>query len=1024
MKKLSFLFAALVATCFSAHSEVLVYEGFDAGDYKLGATDCSTVSDKDLTGQTVAIGTSTAKWASMGGAQVKVFGTDYGLALPEAMADVGFTAVGGSLGFNPNEGNAAAHRAMSHALKTDVLKVSSGKLYVRVLMNIEQQAANQLSAGATLSDKDGGWFGFGMGTDIGTSYYFLRKGASDLAFVIWKNSQKELVLSLSLTDASKAVSACDLVTGVEIGETYICYAEIDVGAGADGKEIVRAGAVKNSGFLLDGALGWKDVGEIQFLTDTSYPNCMGICGPYQTKGGRYRADEFIVGTELADILFAGERLILGAPVATSIGADSIAVSSRVRLFGDETSGTVKFYIGTSEDDFAEVADSEKTISEEGTISQTITGLAADTTYYVKVAGTDNEGTAVESQIRSFTTLGRPQFGGVPSVTGTVADGLVASVDVTRIGTSDTTMKTLMGKAADELVVVVSEAITETGTYSMMLTEGFTYGDTIYVAFEMESKLGDETILVRSETAAFGIPGTAVWTNGDGDNKWENPNNWDIGVVPNEKIVAAIFRKKGETVRFETELQDITVKKIQPQNNYNGVQNTYVTNLFAFPATTTMTINEAYGTANNYQYFRLESGNLHFLSTVDIGYNTGCSAFLYGGAMTVDGLFTHSGDYGGTVAISNATLNANGGYTKAARQYTRLYLYDGARLNTTAFKDSTVLDGGKTQWGMDLVSTGAVMTATSIELTGAGTQFVIDGGAVTNTGTMSICNNSGTPEGFTVKNGGVYRQSGNTVMKTKGGAAKIIVANGGYYELAGQLAMGTGDDGCGEWNTANFIVSNATAKVASIVAPGDVRYIASDYIRVLGDGGNKVAELESTGDIVVGANSIAAANVRSKPTYLVVSNGIVKVGATLFTGDSDGVPAARSDAQNTVLVTGEKSKVEAKNLKANNRGKVKIVFPKSGFEADELIKVEQKAILGANTTMELDVSNWRGGSQVVLQASEIIGLTDDYKANRITITDSKQRQAKLKYLTEQKDDGSIKTVGIRVSLSCGMTLIVK
>ena len=69
----------MIALASGAQAKVLVYEGFDATDYSLKTDTHDTLSSMSLANQTAAIGTSTANWGAMGGSQVKVFGTDYGL---------------------------------------------------------------------------------------------------------------------------------------------------------------------------------------------------------------------------------------------------------------------------------------------------------------------------------------------------------------------------------------------------------------------------------------------------------------------------------------------------------------------------------------------------------------------------------------------------------------------------------------------------------------------------------------------------------------------------------------------------------------------------------------------------------------------------------------------------------------------------------------------------------------------------------------------------------------------------------
>ena len=301
------LVAALLAFALAAPEacgEVLVYEGFDPADYNnVGDDTQMTPSGANVTGDHT-VGLLTGAW-QMNGSQPKVYGASYGLALPSEMTVAGFSALGGSIGLNP-DGNNDALRSMSHALVSDTLKVSSGTLYLRMLLTLDDNAAGKLVSGTSLAEKDGGYFGFGLTTGT-TDCYLLTKSAASLAFVIWKKASNQYVLSLAHTTAAgTAFTSYPLVTGITLGTTYICYAEIQVGAGADGKEILRAGAMAVDDYTketpwatLDGS---SDSVEVELITDSTYPTSIAVAGPYGTNGGRFRADELVVGTDLSDIL--------------------------------------------------------------------------------------------------------------------------------------------------------------------------------------------------------------------------------------------------------------------------------------------------------------------------------------------------------------------------------------------------------------------------------------------------------------------------------------------------------------------------------------------------------------------------------------------------------------------------------------------------------------------------------------------------------------------------------------------------
>ena len=384
----------------SARANVLVYEGFHPADYGNVATDESKTASAAFTpGHTV--GVSNSKWNAMGGSQIKVFGENYGLALPAAMTDEGFSAQGGSIGLNP-DGSSAGHRAMSHNLADNVLKVSSGTLYVRMLLNLDSTAAVKLAAGASLTQKDGGYFGFGFGkTPSGNNYYAPTSLQSALSFVIWKNSSNQYVLSFVHTSASGTeFTSYPIVTGITLGATYICYAEVRVGAGVDGKEIVRAGAMAVDDYTTDvpwTALdGDSDSVEVELITDTDYPSCMAVAGPYGTKNGStkgyFRADEIVVGTEIEDVLLLsstapklsdGSLVLSGGIYTASVTlAQSDANVTYTLSDGDDATAETPVALGTGSFTAGSIA------------TGTFAAPTDDTTYEVELTAENAGGEAV------------------------------------------------------------------------------------------------------------------------------------------------------------------------------------------------------------------------------------------------------------------------------------------------------------------------------------------------------------------------------------------------------------------------------------------------------------------------------------------------------------------------------------------------------------------------------------------------------------------------------------------------------
>ena len=385
---------AVVVCTFSVRANVLVYEGFHPADYNnVSASGNVTASDPTPTG-TNTIGVSTAKWNAMGGSQIKVFGSNYGLNLPAEMTAANFSAIGGSIGLNPGSAN-KAHRAMSHSLAANALKFSSGTLYFRMLLNLDSNAAAQLDAGESLSQKDGGYFGFGFGkVPSSSNYYSPTSLQAGLSFVIWKNSSSQYVLSFVHTTASGTTfTSYPIITGITLGTTYVCYAEVQVGAGTDGKEIIRAGAMAAHDYNMVtpwAALGGgSDSVEVELITDSDYPTCMAVAGPYGTKPGYFRADEIVVGTKLSDVLAFASGPVLGDVALTRTGSATYSLTAK------EIANVADVFMIADDGAFAATNLIQSGVTAGTTVTATISDLAVDRTCRISVFATNSLGTACE-----------------------------------------------------------------------------------------------------------------------------------------------------------------------------------------------------------------------------------------------------------------------------------------------------------------------------------------------------------------------------------------------------------------------------------------------------------------------------------------------------------------------------------------------------------------------------------------------------------------------------------------------------
>ena len=468
------ILALLASFALLAHGEILVYEGFHPADYgNVFANGNVAAGDATFTAEHT-VGIASAKWDKMNGTQIRIFGADFGLALPSVMTDAGFTPTGGAIGCNPSSNNSDM-RAMYHTLASGALNASAGTtLYVRMLLNVDATAAGKLSATAAPAGNAGNYYGFGFTqADDGNSRLLTCKRAA-FAFAVWKNSDNQCVLAfVHTTSGGTTATFHTLVDGITLGETYVCYAAIQVGAGADGAEIIQAGAMASGDFT--GAASYAEPFEAELLSDTSYPTVMAVAGPYGSNKGYFRADEIVVGTALADILPDGGVFSVVATGAPTIGTEHF--STDWILVADNGVTADAGIVWSADASFATATTNTLgTGLAAGTRPATISGLAPDTTYWWKIYADNGRATA-ETTPDSFTTRGAPVLGALSATPGeTNASFAVALAEAALTNTLSTSVSLFYG-ADGETWTEVPVGSSATATNWTTEVQGLDYGAT-------------------------------------------------------------------------------------------------------------------------------------------------------------------------------------------------------------------------------------------------------------------------------------------------------------------------------------------------------------------------------------------------------------------------------------------------------------------------------------------------------------------------------------------------------------------
>ena len=254
-------FAAVIAfgCTFTGRASVLVSDGFSrTAAYPIAATQQGTLSNYPSTYDGTIVGFNTDKKWLMYGSQPKVHG--YDLRLPAAMTAAGFSSMGENcVGMNRGSAN-SKNRYGRHDLAADVLKLSSGTIYVRALMHLDSDAASPMvdtsDSVIVVANDNVNYYGIGFSPRLDASqddasctsltdasgafgFFFLKNKAKAISLIFRVKSATGTVIERKLCDVSFVTSGATIAGGQN---TYIAYAEIKIGAGANGEEIVRAGA--------------------------------------------------------------------------------------------------------------------------------------------------------------------------------------------------------------------------------------------------------------------------------------------------------------------------------------------------------------------------------------------------------------------------------------------------------------------------------------------------------------------------------------------------------------------------------------------------------------------------------------------------------------------------------------------------------------------------------------------------------------------------------------------------------------
>ena len=332
------LFASVLAclvTALSVRGEILMYEGFPTGEGGYPTT------KSYITGQTITTENSKgfAAQTYVAGNYLYSFGTDAGLKYPESFNSETFVSYDSAIGFEVNYNVKYIRQAARQVASGVFGNGRSGKLYFRMLMQCDSTAWNLLTSGDSMVQYN--YYAAGLAYDrirgslANVSETFnsplnpnaARTAIYYLAFGYVKNAQGNVSASLIVRGADDQINIYPIVQSPISGETYICLAEIDINAGIDGKERIRAMIQPVSSYdptFEYATLGQSDFVEAEMVNDSKYLDVLiPAAGFLNTAGGTVKFDEFGVATTADDLVYiqsaAGSKTVMVAGNPSGIG---------------------------------------------------------------------------------------------------------------------------------------------------------------------------------------------------------------------------------------------------------------------------------------------------------------------------------------------------------------------------------------------------------------------------------------------------------------------------------------------------------------------------------------------------------------------------------------------------------------------------------------------------------------------------------------------------------------------------------
>ena len=527
-----------IALCIAGVSQatLLVSEPFPVGDGGYATI------QKSLNGQAITdasvIGFEWQKWNNAGGTgNAFSFGNGSGLSFPGSFAGHGFASSGASAGLHVS-GEGEPRIAEK---KVNAFGATPNKVYLRFLMSIDSACANVINVITAEKPRFSSKTAYAAGIcsdwdSDGNHYDFFFDNPCRLLFGYARNADGNVELDLCTVDAAGVKTVTTLVDAEHftVGVTNLCVAEIAIGAGEGGKEVVRAAAFDVATYDPANVIeSFSDPVELELWSDALKPEYIGFGGRYKNNNGYFMVDEFVIATELDDIVYYETDLPLVASSALTSSAAGFELS--VSMHRNSATAKALAIAGNSDTPIVTTLGSATT----GTPAVgVLAGLSADTSYTVYAAA-ENEAGAVTNKV-GVIYVGTPQFAKIADAD---ESGFVAStVTVSRVDSAfdlpvnytcgGTAVNGVNYEALSGVAVIPAGATTASVVVKPFLARPHDASTTLSLALAAGNYIMSDPASSASVVIANHAPpiGTNTWVAA-ADGLASDASNWSEGRVP-------------------------------------------------------------------------------------------------------------------------------------------------------------------------------------------------------------------------------------------------------------------------------------------------------------------------------------------------------------------------------------------------------------------------------------------------------------------------------------------------------------